>query len=80
MQELAGRCYCVRNLYATISATMLAKISSRRVFRILGVIKWRTADRAGWGLGRFPRRTTLLSVVGPRAFGSGAAPTPPISL
>jgi len=33
------RCYCVRNLYATIRATMLAKISSaERDFRIIGLV------------------------------------------
>lgn len=42
------RCYCVRNLYATIRATMLAKISSAgRDFRIIGMVEWRAADRAG---------------------------------
>ena len=42
----SGRCYCVKNLYATISATMLAKISSAgRDFRIIGL--WRAADRPG---------------------------------
>ena len=40
------RCYCVKNLYATISATMLAKISSAgRDFRITRL--WRAADRPG---------------------------------
>jgi len=79
--QSAGRCYCVRNLYATIRATMLAKISSAgRDFRIIGLVEWRAADRPGWGLDRLWNRTTLLSVVGVRAFGSGAAPTPPISL
>jgi hypothetical protein len=38
--------YCVRNLYVTIRATMLAKISSaRRDFRIIGLVEWRAADR-----------------------------------
>src|ERR1700688_1842811 len=42
------RCYCVRNLYATIRATMLAKISSaERDFRIIGLVEWRAADRPG---------------------------------
>src|SRR3981189_2105996 len=79
---LRGRCYCVRYLYATIRATMLAKISSaERDFRIIGFVEWRAADGAGRGLGRLWKRTTLPSVVGVRAFGSsGAAPTPPISL
>ena len=37
---IRGRCYCVRNLYATISATMLAKISSAgRDFRIIGLVE-----------------------------------------
>ena len=41
-------CYCVRNLYATIRATMLAKISSAgRDFRIIGLVEWRAADRPG---------------------------------
>jgi hypothetical protein len=53
---------------------MLAKISSaRRDFRITGLADWRVADRLGRGLGRF---STLPTVVGVRAFGSGAAPTP----
>src|SRR3982074_1306881 len=79
---IRGRCYCVRYLYATIRATMLAKISSaERDFRIIGFVEWRAADGAGRGLGRLWKRTTLPSVVGVRAFGSsGAAPTPPISL
>ena len=43
---IRGRCYCVKNLYATITATMLAKISSAgRDFRIIGL--WRAADRPG---------------------------------
>jgi hypothetical protein len=38
-------CYCVRNLYVTIRATMLAKISSAgRDFRIIGLVEWRAAD------------------------------------
>src|SRR6267142_2384481 len=74
-------CYCVGNLYVTIRATMLAKISSAgRDFRIIGLVEWRAADRPGGGLGGLWNRTTLPSVVGVRAFGSGAAPTPPISL
>jgi hypothetical protein len=41
-------CYCVRNLYVTIRATMLAKISSAgRDFGIIGIVEWRTADRPG---------------------------------
>jgi hypothetical protein len=45
---IRGRCYCVRNLYATIRATMLAKISSAgRDFRIIGIVEWRAADRPG---------------------------------
>jgi hypothetical protein len=41
-------CYCVRNLYVTIRATMLAKISSAgRDFRIVGLVEWRAADRPG---------------------------------
>ena len=44
--HIRGRCYCVRNLYATIRATMLAKISSAgRDFRIIGLVEWRAADR-----------------------------------
>jgi hypothetical protein len=47
-RAIRGRCYCVRNLYATIRATMLAKISSaRRDFRIIGIVEWRAADRPG---------------------------------
>src|ERR1700730_2189926 len=43
---IRGRCYCARNLYATIRATMLAKISSAgRDFRIIGIVEWRAADR-----------------------------------
>jgi hypothetical protein len=42
------RCYCARNLDATISATMLAKISSAgRDFRVIGLVEWRAADRPG---------------------------------
>ena len=42
------RCYCIRNPYATIRATMLAKISSAgRDFRIIGIVEWRVADRPG---------------------------------
>ena len=42
---LAPMCYCVRNLYVTIRATMLAKISSAgRDFRIIGLVEWRAAD------------------------------------
>src|SRR3981189_3390672 len=68
--------YCARNLYATIRATMLAKISSAgRDFRIIGTVEWRAADRPGF----LWNRLTLPSVVGVRAFGSGAAPRPPIS-
>jgi hypothetical protein len=45
---IRGRCYCVKNLYATIRATMLAKISSAgRDFRIIGLVEWRAADRPG---------------------------------
>ena len=41
-------CYCVRNLYVTIRATMLAKISSAaRDFRIIGPVELRAADEAG---------------------------------
>lgn len=41
-----GRCYCAKNLYATINATMLAKISSAGSdFRIIGLVEWRAADR-----------------------------------
>ena len=33
-------CYCVRNLYVTIRAAMLAKISSaERDFRIIGLVE-----------------------------------------
>jgi hypothetical protein len=47
-RAIRGRCYCVRNLYATIRATMLAKISSAgRDFRIIGIVEWRAADRPG---------------------------------
>ena len=60
---------------------MLAKISSAgRDFRIIGMVEWRAADRPGGGLGPLWNRLALPSVVGVRAFGSGAAPTPPISL
>src|SRR5216684_1576156 len=39
-------CYCLRNLYATIRATMLAKISSAgRDFRIIGFVDCRAANR-----------------------------------
>ena len=45
---IRGRCYCVRSLYATIRATMLAKISSAgRDFRIIGIVEWRAADKPG---------------------------------
>ena len=45
---ICGRCYCARNLYATISATMLAKISrAGRDFRIIGLVEWRAADGPG---------------------------------
>jgi hypothetical protein len=45
---IRGRFYCVRYLYATIRATMLAKISSaERDFRIIGLVEWRAADGAG---------------------------------
>jgi len=75
------QCYRVSNLYATISATMLAKISSAgRDFPIIGFLDWRAADRPGSGLGRLWDRSTLPSAVGVRTFGSGASPTPPISL
>ena len=41
-------CYCVRNLYVTIRATKLAKISSAvRDFRIVGPVELRAADEAG---------------------------------
>src|SRR4029077_2713716 len=67
--------YRVRNLYATIRTTMLAKMSRAwRDFRVAGVIEGRAADRAGLSLGAPP------FTVGLRACGSGAAPTPPISL
>jgi hypothetical protein len=40
--------YCVRNLYVTIRATMLAKISrAGRDFRIIGPVELRVADGAG---------------------------------
>ena len=42
------RFYCIRYLYATIRATMLAKISiAERDFRIIGLVDWRAADGAG---------------------------------
>jgi hypothetical protein len=45
---IRGRCYWARNPYATIAATMLAKISSaERDFRIIGLVEWRAADGAG---------------------------------
>ncbi len=45
-RAIRGWCYCVRNLYATIRATMLAKISSAGTdFRIIGIVEWRAADR-----------------------------------
>jgi hypothetical protein len=55
LPEVAGfqhtirrRCYCVRNLYATIRATMLAKISSAGSdLRIIGLVEWRAADSPG---------------------------------
>lgn len=60
---------------------MLAKISNAgRDLRINGLVGCRAAERPGGGLGRRWYRTTLLFVVGVRAFGSGAAPTPPISV
>ena len=41
-------CYCVRNLYVTIRATKLAKISSAaRDFRIIGPVELRAANEAG---------------------------------
>jgi hypothetical protein len=47
-QTIRGRFYCVRYLYATIRATMLAKITSaERDFRIIGLVEWRAADGAG---------------------------------
>jgi hypothetical protein len=47
-QSRALMCYCVRNLYVTIRATMLAKISSAaRDFRIIGPVELRAADEAG---------------------------------
>jgi hypothetical protein len=43
---IGGQCYCVKNLYATINATMLAKISSAGSdFRIR--VEWRAADGLG---------------------------------
>jgi hypothetical protein len=44
---IRDRCHCVKNLYATISAAMLAKISTGINFRNFGVIEWRAADRLG---------------------------------
>ena len=45
---IRGRYYCVKNLYATINATMHAKISSAGSdFRIIGLVEWRAADRVG---------------------------------
>jgi hypothetical protein len=45
---IRGWRYCIKNLYATINATMLAKISSAgRDFRIIGLVEWRAADRLG---------------------------------
>jgi hypothetical protein len=45
---IRGRRYCIKNLYATINATMLAKISSAGSdFRIIGLVEWRAADRLG---------------------------------
>ena len=42
------RYYCVKNLYATINATIHAKISSAESdFRIIGLVEWRAADRLG---------------------------------
>ena len=39
---------CVTNLYATIRATMPAKISrAGRDFRVIGLVEWRAADRPG---------------------------------
>ena len=39
-RAIRGRCYCVRNLYATIRATMPAKISSAGMdFRIIGIVE-----------------------------------------
>jgi hypothetical protein len=47
-RAIRGRYYCVRNLYATIRATMLAKISSAgRDSRIIDTVEWRAADRPG---------------------------------
>src|SRR6187431_203138 len=78
--QSAQRCYCVRNLYATIRATMLAKMSSaERDFRIIGRVERRAVDRPGLGLGPLWNRTTL-PPVGVRALNSGAPPKPPISL
>jgi hypothetical protein len=40
--------YCIRNLYVTIRATVLAKISrAGRDFRIIGPVELRAADEAG---------------------------------
>jgi hypothetical protein len=45
---IRGRFDCINNLYATINATMLAKISSAGSdFRIIGLVEWRPADRLG---------------------------------
>jgi hypothetical protein len=42
------RYYCVKNLYATINATMHAKISNAGSdFRIIGLVELRAADRLG---------------------------------
>jgi len=47
-KQSAGANYCVKILYATISATIQAKISSAGSdFRIIGPLAWRTADRLG---------------------------------
>ena len=60
---------------------MLAKISRAwKDFRSVGPVELCVADGAGGGLGGLLNRTTLPAVVGLRAGGSGAAPTPPISL
>jgi hypothetical protein len=48
LARLSMRYYCVKNLYATINATMHAKISSAGSdFRIIGLGEWRAADRLG---------------------------------
>jgi hypothetical protein len=58
---------------------MLAKISrAGRDFRIAGPIELRATD--GGDLDGFCNRPTLLFVIGLRACGSGAVPTPPISV